>query len=466
MRSAVTIRAVDCSSSRCPSASGPASTCRCSCGGANHGTQAGAPGRHLPAGPPSPAGAPLGPAPPLPAWRQRLGELRGQLAADGWLLLGGLARTGDVRQWITDAGGPGPAALAQETRLREAGRIVDAQVQRRTRQHLADQPQPASLQAERDRLRHEAAQLNDQLTGLRTPVLQRLARERFGGRDEADLPGRDRLQLRALAAQDADVGPAIRGRLDRLAAISARRAAIEAQLADTEAREARARRTALLEVLAEERPMGATVNGHAWRFIDRPGQASDPQMQALLEQGAQFWPRSWIEASNQLGGVHAGRARRGYSRIYPDGSYDMLVSPKPNSRIPEDAPELPVALHEQAHRMQRAVDGITRFEWAFYRRRTTPPGGDPGLDQTSAQRLDQLQPGLSYGPDELVRPDRFADPYIGKDNTDGGDGGTPGAFYEVFPAGVEGLWTGNYPIDADHRRFVLGLLALLPGNRR
>jgi hypothetical protein len=466
MRPAVTIRAVDCNSSRCASASSPASACRCSCGGANHGTRSGASGRQLPARPSTPGQVGHRPAEPLPAWRQRLGELRGQLAADGWLLLGGLARTGDVRQCTTDAVGPAPPALAQETRLREAGRIVDAQVQRRARQRLASQPQPASLHAERDRLRHEAGQLNDQLAALRTPVLQRLAREQFGGRDEADLPGRDRLRLRALAAQDPDVGPAIRGRLDRLAAISARRAAIEAQLADAEAQEARAQRTALLEVLAEERPMGATVDGRAWRFIDRAGQARDPQMQALLEQGARFWPRSWIEASNQLGGIHAGRAPRGYSRVYPDGSCDMLLSAKPNSRIPEDAPELPVALHEQAHRMQRAVDGITRFEWVFYRRRTTPHGGNPGLDQTPAQRLDQLEPGLSYAPDELVRPDRFADPYIGKDNTEGGRGGTPGAFYEVVPAGVEGLWTGNYAIDADHRQFVLGLVALLPGNRR
>jgi hypothetical protein len=407
------------------------------------------------------------PPEPLPPWRQQLAELRQQLADGGWMGASSLLGTGRLNElfdqgWMSISGGPGPAALAQEALVREAGKVVDVEVQRRLRERLAGQPGAASLRAQRNQLRQEAARIADDFVTRRTPVVDRLLWERFGGRLEAGLSIRERERLDQLALQDPDVGPALRADAERLVASLDRRIAVEEAIAEAEARETRASRTVLLEVLAEERPMGAAVEGQAWRFVDRPGQASDPQVQAMLEQGARFWPRRWIERSNQLGGIHAARAQRGSHLHYPDGSCDIAVSGRGGSKLPEDSPGLPVAIHEEGHRMERAVEGLSGFEWAFYRRRTAPRGGHPSRAQTRAQGLAKLTPGQGYGPDELVRKDRFANPYVGKDY-DNGRGGQPNSSYEVFSTGSEGLWTGSHDLDSDHRRFVLGLLTLLPG---
>jgi hypothetical protein len=408
------------------------------------------------------------PPEPLPAWRQRLQELRQQLAVGGWMgatRLLNAARFGELHDqgWMSIQGGPGPAALAQEALVQEAGKVVDTEVRRRIREWLTGQPTVASIRAERDQLRQEAAGIVDSNAALRAPVVEWVLREHFGGQQEEELSRRERDQLHRLVRTDPAAGPALRAGTERLRASLERRLAVERRIAEAEEREVRASRTVLLEVLTDERPMEATVKGQAWRFVDRPDQVSDPQVQEMLDQGARFWPQSWIEASNRLGGIHARRAERGYYKHHPDGSCNIALSRKGGSRVPGDSPYLTVAIHEQGHRMEQAIEGLTGFEWVFYRRRTAPPEGHPGRQQMPAQSLAKLKSGHGYGPEELVRPDQFANPYIGKDYDDGGGGGQPLSNFEVFSTGSEGLWTGSYDLDSDHRQFILGLLTLLPG---
>jgi tRNA nucleotidyltransferase/poly(A) polymerase len=69
--------------------------------------------------------------------------------------------------------------------------------------------------------------------------------------------------------------------------------------------------------------------------------------------------------------------------------------------------------------------------------------------------LKDLKPDGAYGDNERARPDKFVEPYIGKDYGD-----TPFSSYEVMSMGMEGLFTGSWSIwkDPEHRNLVLGLL--------
>jgi tRNA nucleotidyltransferase/poly(A) polymerase len=73
-----------------------------------------------------------------------------------------------------------------------------------------------------------------------------------------------------------------------------------------------------------------------------------------------------------------------------------------------------------------------------------------------AAPLKDLKSGGAYGEKEVARPDKFVEPYIGKDYGD-----TPGSSYEVMSMGMEGLFTGSIELwrDPEHRNLVLGLLA-------
>jgi len=105
--------------------------------------------------------------------------------------------------------------------------------------------------------------------------------------------------------------------------------------------------------------------------------------------------------------------------------------------------------HTSSSRLQSA-------EQAFLHRRTTDP------DTNERQ---PLEPYLSTA-DELVRPDGFADSYIGKDYGTHAGGGC-----EVLSCGIEAVMAGAFgglrgddlahAADEDHRRFTLGCLSTL-----
>jgi hypothetical protein len=410
------------------------------------------------------AGLPVG---QLPPWRRRLLELQEAVAIDRWAQVAELQQAGRwgeahdfaYRQDLVTVFGdaPGPAALEQERLVREAGGIVDAEVQRRADQMLAGQ-RVADVRAERDRLLREVDEIDQHLLDLRASTEERVLAEQFSGRSSVELSDDEHRQFRIQAATD-PVYTSERQRLqEQRDANWDRRVALIGEFQAAEQRETRAQRAALLEVLSQHRPMGAATGRRPWGFVDRPGQASDPDVQGLLERGARFWPRTWIEASNRQGPLHAQRrGERGYCQNHRDGSCDIVVSARGGSKHADDPAELPVVIHEEAHRMEKVITGVTAMEWAFYRRRTVLRPSDPSHSRQSAPvPLPKLLRGCSYGPEEIARKDRFGHPYMGKDYGNARD-----SHYELLSMGSESVWTGSYQPDAEHRRLVLGLFALL-----
>lgn len=128
------------------------------------------------------------------------------------------------------------------------------------------------------------------------------------------------------------------------------------------------------------------------------------------------------------------------------------------------------AAHEFAHRCEHVVPRIRDAEQAFLRRRTTDANDN----------RHQPEPYMPHLKHEMVRPDGFADRYMGKDYGHGQEPaliptGTPPA--EVLSCGVEAIFahrhgsllgigasapeSGGQQADHDSRNFVLGALAAL-----
>lgn len=106
-------------------------------------------------------------------------------------------------------------------------------------------------------------------------------------------------------------------------------------------------------------------------------------------------------------------------------------------------------IHELSHRMEYTNPRLKRMESAFYWRRTR---GEDGWTEETV-------PYNGAG-DEMVRPDGFVDEYVGRDYG--------GSAYEVMSIGMEGVFAGDFGAlrgvdvkrsDEDHRAFVLGVLA-------
>jgi hypothetical protein len=66
--------------------------------------------------------------------------------------------------------------------------------------------------------------------------------------------------------------------------------------------------------------------------------------------------------------------------------------------------------------------------------------------------MSKLRPGYGYKQGEVTREDKFSEPYMGKEYG--------GKYYELLTMGMEGLWSGTEVLDAEYRRWLLGLLAL------
>lgn len=109
-----------------------------------------------------------------------------------------------------------------------------------------------------------------------------------------------------------------------------------------------------------------------------------------------------------------------------------------------------VCSHELSHRFEYSVEGITRMESQFLKRRTTDP-------YTGEQ--EKLRP-LWPGSREYARADNFLSAYTGKDYDS--------VAFEVLSTGVDAMFggrrgglvgTAGQEADLDHRNFVLGVMA-------
>lgn len=116
--------------------------------------------------------------------------------------------------------------------------------------------------------------------------------------------------------------------------------------------------------------------------------------------------------------------------------------------------DLDVAIHELGHRHGYHVEGLHQHEAAYRDSRTT-------LETGRLQPLERMYPRSK----EFTRPDHFANRYMGRiydhDAT------------EVLTMGMESVFTGTEggligiggkPEDPDMRNFILGTLAIVPGN--
>lgn len=187
------------------------------------------------------------------------------------------------------------------------------------------------------------------------------------------------------------------------------------------------------------------------------------EAQDAIAAAARRYPTSWIDRSNAAKGFFIGQSATGR------GYYQSRGNPnQPDALyLGNDLTSETVAVHELAHRMERIHQVLTAAEWAFHWRRTAklqkvssptagePPSVYPG-DRHELKAMRDLALGSNYEADEMSRPDKYMDPYVGKDYGDG-----PNAMHEVLSMGMEGIWTGSQPMyrDVEHRRLILGLLA-------
>lgn len=169
----------------------------------------------------------------------------------------------------------------------------------------------------------------------------------------------------------------------------------------------------------------------------------------VAESVGTVYPTAWLQASNSLNPPVSVSA-------LPKRSYYSFTNG--HMALPVDAGVYfrQVALHEFGHRMEHAVPALKALEWAFYHRRTE---GEPKIS------LQKLLKTKAYGAHEFVRPDKFSNPYMGKEY-----GGGHTDFWEIFTMGVELMMatdtmkgqqgiTKLFLEDTDYRSFILGVLA-------
>jgi len=204
----------------------------------------------------------------------------------------------------------------------------------------------------------------------------------------------------------------------------------------------------LRDVLAEIRALGGDFDR---RYVTEGRRENSPSLYGyrrindsdlydMADDEARYLPSEWIERSNERGGFHVSERGRGH---YADARRMVSISGH------TDDERRSTMLHELGHRMEHSIPEIKIWEWIFMTRR---------IEESSNRgrfRLADLQPDHQYEDHEWSYPDDFPDPYTGRDY-----GRDPDSTTEVLTTGLEALFHGDLG-DADHRSFVLGLLATI-----
>lgn len=150
-----------------------------------------------------------------------------------------------------------------------------------------------------------------------------------------------------------------------------------------------------------------------------------------VKKAYEHYPTEWVDASAALGKVSLKKVDRGF---YNHWTSTIAISGTDN------ASQLQTAIHELAHRFERAVDDMRDLEKTFYERRT------------NGESLQWL--GGRYSKSEKSRFDDFLDKYMGKDY--GGDA------YEIISMGFEYGFSDPLKLmeDTDMAEFIYGLLMM------
>ena len=148
-----------------------------------------------------------------------------------------------------------------------------------------------------------------------------------------------------------------------------------------------------------------------------------------------YYPRKWVNESIRAGKIHVKSVKRGYYdgetiALSGDGDYETFRT----------------SVHELGHRMEDAILRILEQEKAFYARRT---------DGESLVWLGEITGNPNYRKGEMTRPDKFLNPYMGKDYH--------GTAYELVSMGFELAYTDTIKLldDEDMAEWILGMLAVV-----
>jgi hypothetical protein len=250
------------------------------------------------------------------------------------------------------------------------------------------------------------------------------------------------------------------------------------ELSDELYRAVRARdsiaQAAVREVLVEIRPgLGrATLPVHA---------GARKAAVAKLDEAASWLPREWIEDTATWARETGWTGKDGIRRIKLSLQSRGRGRFSPSEMLLTIREELPNAIHELGHALQRGVmpagvqadaPGPRRvlgaLEATFYRRRATAGVGEA----YELRSLREAAPGSGYSSREKTVSDAFADPYTGRWYGPGGreqgeiprdSEGLPfprAGTYEVLTMGLELLLRPDrWETDPDLIEFILGLVA-------
>jgi hypothetical protein len=188
------------------------------------------------------------------------------------------------------------------------------------------------------------------------------------------------------------------------------------------------RKKVVAEVLGEIRQLGPELP-QPWE------KGSNKEVRAVIEEVRQYLPTTWVNAISAKP-IKTKKVSRGYHLAYRNYTEIALSGYSKDSM-------LRVGFHEMGHTVEEAIPKLYELEKQFYNLRT------------KGEALTWLGP--VYARSEKARKDQFINPYIGKDY------GDSHKYTEVFYMGVEGLFTGNRPVetDPDFYNFILGVLAAL-----
>lgn len=364
-----------------------------------------------------------------------------------------VAETDKERKLIAINGYPSNALLRREEAIRDLGRRIATEVDERVAKALGVKS-TKQLNARITRSRNAYAKALKAEADVYEAVGAELREKLYPGRTLGSLSDRDYDALdRAINADDR-----------MFAAFKAKTKAWErheintAALRDYEIGIHKARSEAILDVMDDlgierggEVAVGdvdeALVNALAHRVTGTAEAEAEGQVAARL------YPRSWIDASNELGHVRFARAvddRGFYGHHESSGDAFVVTSPRKGRVVGIN----PVAIHELGHRMERVFPQIRAWQYVFHSRRTHL---SRDLADRERRSLKEMFPHSTFRADEFSYPDKFVDAYVGKPYGSG-DGRSS---WEVFTVGIESVFTGSYDlwaVDPEHRDLVLGLL--------
>lgn len=212
-----------------------------------------------------------------------------------------------------------------------------------------------------------------------------------------------------------------------------------------------AQRQAYLDTLGQIRAMGHTADTRL-RYTEKTWggtakKTSVSKTRKVLDAAQDYLPTDWI---SRMRPADVGWAKRGHHMSLGDAQEILVSGGREGKALYSDPDGISTALHELGHEVEATSKLILEQEAAFYRHRTTDY--ETGV-QEATEGLRKLT-GIRYGKEEIARPDRFANAYMGR--------WYPGGkAYELLSMGLEGIFMGKFSaMDIEMRRWVLGLLAV------